>query len=63
MGSLRIRLGPLTFTARWERAAAAPHAARCLPPHRQRIIQARWSGEAGRIPSATSIRVGAGTRR
>lgn len=52
MGSIRIRLGPLAFTARWE-AAAAPRtcaAVRRLLPYRARIIQARWSGEAGWIP-------------
>ena len=52
MSPLRIRLGPLAFTARWEEAAAPRTCAgfRRLLPYRQRIIQARWSGEAGWIP-------------
>jgi hypothetical protein len=52
MAPLRIRLGPLTFTARWEERAAPRTCAafRGLLPYRQRIIQARWSGEAGWIP-------------
>ena len=52
MDPLRIRLGPLAFTARWEEAAAPRTCAgfRRLLPYRQRIIQARWSGEAGWIP-------------
>jgi Protein of unknown function (DUF3830) len=50
--TLRIRLGPLAFTARWEEAAAPRTCAafRSLLPYRERIIQARWSGEAGWIP-------------
>ena len=50
--SIRIRVGPLAFTATWEdRAAPRTCAAfRRLLPYRQRIIQARWSGEAGWIP-------------
>jgi len=50
--TIRIQVGPLAFTARWEESAA-PHtcaAFRRLLPYRQRIIQARWSGEAGWIP-------------
>ena len=52
MGPLRIRVGPLTFTARWEEATAPRTCAafRRLLPYRQRIVQARWSGEAGWIP-------------
>src|SRR5258706_12778160 len=52
MSPLRIRLGPLAFTARWEEAAAPRTCAgfRRLLPYRQRIIQARWSGEAGWVP-------------
>ncbi|HYB69862.1 MAG TPA: DUF3830 family protein [Candidatus Bathyarchaeia archaeon] len=51
-GTLHIRLGPLAFTARWEEAAAPRTCAafRELLPYRQRIIQARWSGEAGWVP-------------
>jgi hypothetical protein len=50
--TLSIRLGPLAFTARWEEAAAPRTCAafRSLLPYRERIIQARWSGEAGWIP-------------
>ena len=50
--TLRIRLGSLAFTARWEEAAAPRTCAafRSLLPYRERIIQARWSGEAGWIP-------------
>lgn len=49
---IRIRVGPLAFTARWEEAAAPRTCAafRRLLPYRQRIIQARWSGEAGWVP-------------
>jgi uncharacterized protein DUF3830 len=52
MARLGIRLGPLAFTARWEERAAPNTCAafRGLLPYRQRIIQARWSGEAGWIP-------------
>lgn len=52
MEPIRIRVGPLAFTARWEEAAAPRTCAafRRLLPYRQRIIQARWSGEAGWIP-------------
>ena len=50
--SIRIRVGPLAFTATWEDGAAPRTCAafRLLLPYRQRIIQARWSGEAGWIP-------------
>ena len=50
--SIRIRVGPLAFTATWEDVAAPLTCAafRRLLPYRQRIIQARWSGEAGWIP-------------
>ena len=49
--TIRIRLGPLAFTARWEeRAPRTCEAFRRLLPYRDRIIQARWSGEAGWIP-------------
>jgi hypothetical protein len=52
MAPIRIRVGPLAFTARWEEAAAPRTCAafRRLLPYRERIIQARWSGEAGWIP-------------
>ncbi|HEU4439644.1 MAG TPA: DUF3830 family protein, partial [Methylomirabilota bacterium] len=50
--SIRIQVGPLAFTAWWEERAAPRTCAafRRLLPYRQRIIQARWSGEAGWIP-------------
>jgi hypothetical protein len=50
--TIRIRVGPLPFTARWEEVAAPRTCAafRRLLPYRQRIIQARWSGEAGWVP-------------
>ena len=52
MANLHLRVGPLAFTARWEEAAAPRTCAafRRLLPYRQRIIQARWSGEAGWVP-------------
>ncbi|MGH7412838.1 MAG: DUF3830 family protein, partial [Candidatus Rokuibacteriota bacterium] len=52
MVPIQIRVGPLVFTARWEEAAAPRTCAafRRLLPYRERIIQARWSGEAGWIP-------------
>ena len=49
---LTIRVGDLTFQARFEEALA-PHtvsAFRELLPYRQKLIQARWSGESGWIP-------------
>jgi Protein of unknown function (DUF3830) len=52
MTTIRIRVGPLAFTARWEDGAAPRTCAafRRLLPYHERIIQARWSGEAGWIP-------------
>jgi hypothetical protein len=52
MADLHLRVGPLAFTARWEETHAPRTCAafRRLLPYRQRIIQARWSGEAGWIP-------------
>jgi hypothetical protein len=49
---LRIRVGRLAFTARLEEAAAPRTCAafRRLLPYRQRIIHARWSGEACWVP-------------
>ncbi|HUG38324.1 MAG TPA: DUF3830 family protein [Candidatus Limnocylindrales bacterium] len=49
---LRITAGPFVFTARLE-VAAAPRtcaAFRALLPFRQKLIHARWSGEACWIP-------------
>lgn len=52
MDPVRIRVGPLAFIARWEERAAPRTcgAFRRLLPYRRRLIQARWSGEAGWIP-------------
>jgi hypothetical protein len=52
---LRITAGPFQFTARFETAGAPRTCARFqeLLPYRQRIIHARWSGEACWIPLGT----------
>src|SRR5258708_21505103 len=49
---LRIIAGPFTFTARMEDRAAPQTCAafRRLLPYRQKLIHARWSGEACWIP-------------
>jgi hypothetical protein len=48
---LRVTVGELTFVARWEEAAPRSRAAfERLLPFRNRLIQARWSGEAGWVP-------------
>ena len=49
---LRITVGDLVFTARWEDDAAPETCAafRGLLPFQNRIIQARWSGESAWIP-------------
>ncbi|MDP9363075.1 MAG: DUF3830 family protein [Chloroflexota bacterium] len=48
---LRVTVGDLTFVARWEEAAPRSRAAfERLLPFRNRLIQARWSGEAGWVP-------------
>jgi len=49
---LRVTVGPLAFTARMEEATAPETCAafRKLLPFRQKIIHARWSGEACWIP-------------
>jgi uncharacterized protein DUF3830 len=52
MSMLRITAGPLEFTARMEEADAPKTCAafsKLLPLH-NKIIQARWSGEAAWIP-------------
>lgn len=52
MTALRITAGPYSFIARFE-DEAAPHtckAFRALLPYRQKLIHARWSGEACWIP-------------
>jgi hypothetical protein len=52
MNALRITVGALVFTARFEDRAAPRSCAafRRLLPYRERIIQTRWSGEAAWIP-------------
>jgi hypothetical protein len=52
MTLLHITVGPLTFAARLELDAAPKTCAafRALLPYRQKIIHARWSGEACWIP-------------
>lgn len=52
MTTLRITVGPFTYTARMEEADAPQTCAafRALLPYRQKIIHARWSGEACWIP-------------
>jgi hypothetical protein len=49
---LRITAGPFTFMARFEEIAAPQTCAafRGLLPYRQKIIHARWSGEACWVP-------------
>ena len=52
MPSLRLTAGPFTFTARLEETAAPLTCAAFtrLLPYKQKIIHARWSGEACWIP-------------
>ena len=52
MSEVRITIGHLTFTARWEDELAPKTctAFRAQLPFRNKIIQARWSGEAAWIP-------------
>ena len=52
MNGLRITVGKLVFTARFEDQAAPLSCAAFLRllPYRERIIQTRWSGEAAWIP-------------
>ena len=52
MSNLRISVGALSFVARLEEAAAPRTCAafRGLLPYRQKLIQARWSGEACWVP-------------
>ena len=49
---VRIRVGEHSFTARWEQEAAPLTCAAFakLLPFRNRLIQARWSGESGWVP-------------
>jgi len=52
MNHLRITAGPFTFLARLEESAAPQTCAAFtqILPFRNKIIQARWSGEAAWIP-------------
>lgn len=52
MTMLRITAGPFQFTARMEEASAPRTCAAfaALLPFRNKIIQARWSGESAWIP-------------
>jgi Protein of unknown function (DUF3830) len=52
MNHLRITAGPFTFTARMEESAAPETCAAFtqILPFQNKIIQARWSGEAAWIP-------------
>ena len=58
---LRVRASEFQFTARLEEARAPQSVAafRRLLPLRSRLIQARWSGEAGWIPFG-DLEVGVG---
>jgi hypothetical protein len=52
MSVVRITAGPLQFTARFEEESAPLTCAafKAVLPFRNKIIQARWSGEAAWIP-------------
>lgn len=51
MAGLKIRVGDLHFTARWEEAAPLTREAlRTWLPIRSRLIHCRWSGESTWIP-------------
>jgi hypothetical protein len=49
---LRITVGPHTFVAKWEEELAPKTCAAfaTLLPFKQKLIQARWSGEAAWVP-------------
>ena len=51
-GSVRITVGSLEFTARFEETLAPRTCAalRTLLPFEHRLVQARWSGEAAWVP-------------
>lgn len=61
MSMLRIAVGPFQYTARLEEADAPETCAAFgkLLPYRQKIIHARWSGEACWIPLG-EFKLGAG---
>ena len=52
MATVRITAGPYAFAARWEEEAAPQTCAafKKLLPFRNKLIQARWSGEAAWVP-------------
>lgn len=52
MATVRITVGDLVFQAQWEEEAAPRTCAafRRLLPFRNRLIQARWSGESAWVP-------------
>jgi len=52
VSSVRITVGDLTFVARWEEDAAPKTCAafRARLPFKNKLIQARWSGESAWIP-------------
>lgn len=52
MTNVRIQIADLTFTARFESelASETSSAFRRMLPYEQRLIQARWSGEAAWVP-------------
>jgi Protein of unknown function (DUF3830) len=52
VADLRIHAGPFAFVARLEHAAAPRTCAKfaAMLPYRERLIHARWSGEACWIP-------------
>jgi hypothetical protein len=52
MSEIRIQVGDLEFAARFEESAAplTCNAFKQLLPYRQKLIQARWSGESAWIP-------------
>lgn len=55
MTHVLIQAGPFSFRARFEEEAAPKTCARfrAMMPYRERIIHARWSGEACWIPLGT----------
>ncbi|MBV9230970.1 MAG: DUF3830 family protein [Chloroflexi bacterium] len=61
MSTLRITAGPLTFIARFEEASTPQTCAafRMLLPFRNKLIQARWSGESAWVPLG-DFKVGVG---
>jgi len=62
VATVRITVGDFVFIARWEDAAAPRTCAafRALLPFRNRLVQARWSGEAAWVPLG-DLQTGIGT--